>query len=206
MRLRMPSSSAVTSVSSSVTPSQKYRLGSRNRNADHIARDVWHHHRADGIVYHCSHFDGDIPRMPACHQPSVEAAKTSFRPADEIANGQFNTALPVIDSHDEIHKLRDSFENRPQLSLTEYIEKLKSTTAAKASIESELEDYRDIQMSMLPKTCPAFPRAPRCGHLRTGDAPRKGCRRQDLLRLLYPQDNKAYLLHRRCVGQKCSAS
>ena len=46
----------------------------------------------------------------------------------------FNTALPVIDSHDEIHKLRDSFENM-QLSLTEYIEKLKSTTAAKASIE-----------------------------------------------------------------------
>ena len=76
--------------------------------------------------------------------------------ADEIANGQFNTALPVIDSHDEIHKLRDSFENM-QLSLTEYIEKLKSTTAAKASIESELKIAHDIQMSMLPKTYPAFP-------------------------------------------------
>ena len=76
--------------------------------------------------------------------------------ADEIANGKFNTALPVIDSHDEIHKLRDSFENM-QLSLTDYIEKLKSTTAAKASIESELKIAHDIQMSMLPKTYPAFP-------------------------------------------------
>jgi sigma-B regulation protein RsbU (phosphoserine phosphatase) len=76
--------------------------------------------------------------------------------ADEIANGKFNTVLPVIDSHDEIHKLRDSFENM-QLSLTDYIEKLKSTTAAKASIESELKIAHDIQMSMLPKTYPAFP-------------------------------------------------
>ena len=76
--------------------------------------------------------------------------------ADEIANGQFNTALPVINSHDEIHKLRDSFENM-QLSLTDYIEKLKSTTAAKASIESELKIAHDIQMAMLPKTYPAFP-------------------------------------------------
>ena len=76
--------------------------------------------------------------------------------ADEIAGGQFNTALPVINSHDEIHKLRDSFENM-QVSLTEYIDELKSTTAAKASIESELKIAHDIQMSMLPKTYPAFP-------------------------------------------------
>ena len=76
--------------------------------------------------------------------------------ADEIAKGQFDTALPVINSHDEIHKLRDSFENM-QISLTKYIEKLKSTTAAKASIESELKIAHDIQMSMLPKIYPAFP-------------------------------------------------
>jgi sigma-B regulation protein RsbU (phosphoserine phosphatase) len=44
-----------------------------------------------------------------------------------------------------------------QSSLTEYVEELKSTTAAKASIENELKIAHDIQMSMLPKTYPAFP-------------------------------------------------
>ena len=75
---------------------------------------------------------------------------------DEVANGQLNAALPAIESHDEIHLLRDSFENM-QHSLTSYIEELKSTTAAKASIESELKIAHDIQMSMLPKDYPAFP-------------------------------------------------
>ena len=75
---------------------------------------------------------------------------------DEWASGQFDTVLPTIDSHDEIHLLRDSFENM-QHSLTNYIEELKNTTAAKASIESELKIAHDIQMSMLPKTYPAFP-------------------------------------------------
>ena len=76
--------------------------------------------------------------------------------ADEIAGGQFDTPLPVIKSHDEIHLLRDSFENM-QHSLTAYVEELKSTTALKASMESELKIAHDIQMSMLPKTYPAFP-------------------------------------------------
>jgi sigma-B regulation protein RsbU (phosphoserine phosphatase) len=76
--------------------------------------------------------------------------------ADEVARGQFNAALPVIKSHDEIHLLRDSFENMQQ-SLAAYTEELKQTTAAKASMESELKIAHDIQMSMLPKTYPAFP-------------------------------------------------
>lgn len=75
---------------------------------------------------------------------------------DEVARGQFDTTLPVIKSQDEIHLLRDSFENM-QHSLTAYVEELKSTTTAKASIESELKIAHDIQMSMLPKTYPAFP-------------------------------------------------
>ena len=75
---------------------------------------------------------------------------------DELAGGQFDTELPAINSHDEIHLLRDSFENM-QHSLISYIEELKHTTAAKASIESELKIAHDIQMSMLPKTYPAFP-------------------------------------------------
>ena len=76
--------------------------------------------------------------------------------ADEVAGGQFDAALPAIDSRDEIHLLRDSFENM-QHSITSYIAELKQTTEAKASIESELRIAHDIQMSMLPKTYPAFP-------------------------------------------------
>jgi len=76
--------------------------------------------------------------------------------ADEVAQGQLNAALPDIDSHDEIHQLRDSFDNM-QHSLSRYIEELKVTTSAKASMESELKIAHDIQMSMLPKTYPAFP-------------------------------------------------
>ena len=76
--------------------------------------------------------------------------------ADEMADGQFSATLPSINSHDEIHLLRDSFANM-QRSLSSYVEELKNTTAAKASIESELTIAHDIQMSMLPKTYPAFP-------------------------------------------------
>ena len=76
--------------------------------------------------------------------------------ADLVADGQFDTPLPDINSRDEIHLLRDSFENM-QHSLTAYVDELKNTTAAKASMESELKIAHDIQMSMLPKTYPAFP-------------------------------------------------
>ena len=76
--------------------------------------------------------------------------------ADEVASGQFDAPLPTIKSRDEVHLLCDSFENM-QHSLTAYVEELKSATAAKASMESELKIAHDIQMSMLPKTYPAFP-------------------------------------------------
>ena len=76
--------------------------------------------------------------------------------ADEVAKGNFNTQLPVMKSRDEIHQLRDSFENM-QHSLTKYIDELRTTTAQKASMESELKIAHDIQMSMLPKTFPPYP-------------------------------------------------
>ena len=76
--------------------------------------------------------------------------------ADEVASGQFDAELPAIRSRDEIQLLRDSFENM-QHSLTDYVEELKNATASKASLESELRIAHDIQMSMLPKTYPAFP-------------------------------------------------
>ena len=76
--------------------------------------------------------------------------------ADEVAKGNFNTQLPVVTTHDEIHQLRDSFENMQQ-SLTRYIQELQETTAQKASMESELKIAHDIQMAMLPKTFPPYP-------------------------------------------------
>lgn len=76
--------------------------------------------------------------------------------ADEVAQGEFDAQLPTIRQRDEIGRLRDSFENM-QHSLTDYIENLKVTTSEKASIENELKIAHGIQMSMLPKTYPAFP-------------------------------------------------
>jgi len=95
-----------------------------------------------------------VSRLTIAHvaKPLKQLAAT----ADEVANGQFNAQLPNIKSHDEIHLLRDSFENM-QHSLVDYMEELKETTTAKASMESELKIAHDIQMSMLPKTYPAFP-------------------------------------------------
>ena len=76
--------------------------------------------------------------------------------AEEVARGNFDTLLPQFKYHDEISQLRDSFETM-QLSLKKYVSELRETTTAKASMESELRIAHEIQMSMLPKTFPAFP-------------------------------------------------
>ena len=70
------------------------------------------------------------------------------RSAEEVAKGNFNTPLPDISDDDEIRMLRDSFGNMQQ-SLSQYIDELKTTTAQKSAIESELSIARRIQMSML---------------------------------------------------------
>ena len=76
--------------------------------------------------------------------------------ANEVAKGNFATPLPTLTSRDEIHMLRDSFEQMEH-SLSKYVEELKNTTAQKASFESELKIAHIIQMSMLPKTFPPYP-------------------------------------------------
>ena len=76
--------------------------------------------------------------------------------AQEVAHGNFDAPLPTFKHHDEIAQLRDSFGTMQQ-SLKQYVEELKTSTAAKASIESELHVAHNIQMSMLPKTFPPFP-------------------------------------------------
>ena len=76
--------------------------------------------------------------------------------AHKVAQGDFTTPLPTFKYNDEVAYLRNSFDAMQQ-SLTQYVEELKTTTAAKALMQSELNVARNIQMSMLPKTFPAFP-------------------------------------------------
>ena len=87
---------------------------------------------------------------------SVKPLQQLAMTADEVAKGNFNTALPEVNTHDEIHQLRDSFEQM-QLSLKQYVADLREATAQKAAIENEMKVAHDIQMSMLPKTFPPYP-------------------------------------------------
>ena len=52
--------------------------------------------------------------------------------------------------------MRDAFDTM-QMELKKYVEELQASTAAKASMLSELNVAHSIQMSMIPKTFPAFP-------------------------------------------------
>lgn len=70
--------------------------------------------------------------------------------ARDIAEGNFNTPLPVIRSKDELGELYDSFQFMQQ-QLTEYVDRLRSTTTANEKIESELRIAHDIQLGMVPK-------------------------------------------------------
>ena len=65
-----------------------------------------------------------------------------------MAKGDLNTQLPEIKSGDEMKHLHDSFVYM-QNSITEYIDELKTTTAANERMESELGVARNIQMGML---------------------------------------------------------
>lgn len=75
----------------------------------------------------------------------------------EIAKGDFTSPLPPIrQKNDELGKLYDAFAHM-QHSLVDYIRELKTTTANKERIESELRIAREIQMGMIPKIFPPFP-------------------------------------------------
>ena len=65
-----------------------------------------------------------------------------------MAKGDLNTHLPEIKSSDEMKHLHDSFVYM-QNSITDYIDELKTTTAANERMESELGVARNIQMGML---------------------------------------------------------
>ena len=79
--------------------------------------------------------------------------------AQEVAKGHFDTSLPTFKHNDEITRLRNSFDTMQQ-SLKRYVKELKQSTAAKASMESELNVAHNIQMSMLPTMPPTFATEP----------------------------------------------
>lgn len=75
--------------------------------------------------------------------------------AGRVAGGDFTVQVPVA-GKDEVGQLGRSF-NAMTDQLTRTIEQLKETTAAKERMQTELDIASNIQMSMVPKTFPAFP-------------------------------------------------
>ena len=81
--------------------------------------------------------------------------KALAKSTKDVAKGNFLSKLPNLYLKDEVGSLRDSFEEM-QHSLANYVEKLKQTTASKASLLSELRVASNIQMAMLPKKASAY--------------------------------------------------
>jgi sigma-B regulation protein RsbU (phosphoserine phosphatase) len=79
--------------------------------------------------------------------------------AEGIGTGNLDIQLPKIKSNDEIGKLTKSMAEM-ETQLKHYIENLKSTTAAKEMIESELRIAQQIQLGMIPKLFPPYPNTP----------------------------------------------
>lgn len=77
--------------------------------------------------------------------------------AEDIGKGNFNVAIPPIKSNDEIGMFAKAF-NQMRISLAEHIEDLKKMNSAKEKIESELQVAQEIQMGILPKILPPFPK------------------------------------------------
>ena len=84
-------------------------------------------------------------------RPVSELSKAVLK----MANGNLKAVLPEIKSEDEMRRLHDSFQTM-QSSLLEYIEELKTTTAANERIQSDIELARKIQSGMLLKKFPPF--------------------------------------------------
>jgi len=91
----------------------------------------------------------------------LTAYTQSFAAKDFDPDAGIPTAIEALpqQSRDEIGKLAESFINMKR-RLQGYLHDLRETMAANERIESELEIAHDIQMSMVPKTFPPFPRRP----------------------------------------------
>lgn len=87
---------------------------------------------------------------------SVLIARSVSRPlrdlrdaAGAIADGNFEAWLPPATSQDEVGELNHAFRDM-RVRLIEHIENLKTTTAEKERLQSEMNIAHDIQMAMVP--------------------------------------------------------
>ena len=74
--------------------------------------------------------------------------------AENIASGNLDSTLPEIDRIDEIGVLNRSFRNM-QSSLVSHIDQLTKATAARESLNRELQIASNIQMAMVPHAFPS---------------------------------------------------
>lgn len=79
--------------------------------------------------------------------------------AEKITDGKFDIPIPEVNTGDELTELGNALSFM-QKSVTNYIEELKSTTAEKERLKSELDVARTIQSQML---CRQFPQLSRGG-------------------------------------------
>lgn len=77
--------------------------------------------------------------------------------AKEIAKGKFDVKLPKVKSKDEMLELYDSFKYLKE-ELVNSMNSLAQTISANEKIESELNVARSIQMGLIPKSFPPFPK------------------------------------------------
>jgi sigma-B regulation protein RsbU (phosphoserine phosphatase) len=92
-------------------------------------------------------------------QLADHAGKLATQDFSEAVTGPSDIGHLPQKSRDEVGKLAESFITMEH-ALRQSVRELKDTIAAKERIESELKIARDIQMSMVPKTFPAFPNRP----------------------------------------------
>ncbi len=74
-----------------------------------------------------------------------------------LAAGDLHAPLPIVTGRDEVALLTGSFASMRE-NLLLHLERLKTETAARERIASELDIARSIQMSLVPRTFPPFPK------------------------------------------------
>ena len=74
-----------------------------------------------------------------------------------LASGDLHAPLPPVTGRDEVALLTGSFASMRE-NLLLHLERLKTETAARERIASELDIARSIQMSLVPRTFPPFPK------------------------------------------------
>ncbi len=77
----------------------------------------------------------------------------------EVGAGRLDARVPGPRTRDELGELAAGFDRMVE-ELKRHVESLTAATAARERVEGELRIARDIQLSLLPSTFPAFPERP----------------------------------------------